>query len=268
MNAAGDLIEEARKRLVAGADADTLYRCWFHRELGTARSWPSEAAYRAAVLDLHRYERGWRCLRPAAGSPGAALAVRQGFERIVAPPEVVPERRSCFMLLDGERLLVDPLASGFSGGYWHIWSAGWQQGPPRRLARVYFNLVPGHALEFAIAVTRRRPRSIWAAKLLSGSHEAGRRDAGLLYLPATLGVEAGGTAELVAEAAVWCETEAVPFTTPLAPGIGRAPDPSDGRSFGQAICDALWSLRNLAADQRAFEAAALRDVRSLGGQVG
>jgi DNA-binding FadR family transcriptional regulator len=49
--------------------------------------------------------------------------------------------------------------------------------PPRRLLRVYFNLAPEHALDFVAAVVRSRsPQAVWSTKILSGSHESGRRD--------------------------------------------------------------------------------------------
>src|SRR5687767_2054322 len=102
-----ELLEEARRLLhEAGADADMLYRRWFHRETGKRRDWPAPGAYRAAALDPKRFEGGWQVVAEANGAAGAVVVTRGGRERIVAPPEMAPDDPQCLAPGPGALLQV------------------------------------------------------------------------------------------------------------------------------------------------------------------
>ena len=56
-----------------------------------------------------------------------------------------------------------------------------------------------------------------------------------------------------------------PFVEQLRPGIGWAPDPGGGRSFGQAVSAAVASAAEHAEDATLFATTALAAVRALRG---
>jgi hypothetical protein len=163
-------------------------------------------------------------------------------------------------------VLVFPLASGETGGFWHIWSAGWQVGMPEHFQRVYLRVSPSTAPDLVARVAATAPsRETWAMKVLCGTHHTGRRDGALLYIPADTPRDSGWVNRLVTSLAAICDGDLPPFVEPLGPGIGWAPDPGGGRSFGQAVAAAVASASDRAADPVAFEAAALTAVRALSG---
>jgi hypothetical protein len=261
------LLEEARRLMLeVGADTDVLYRRWFHQETGRTIAWPSDAAYRAAVLDPERFETGWRAVRRVDGLAGAVLAVREGRERLVAPPEIAPNDVRCLAPDRGAALRVDPLASGQAGGFWHLWSAGWQAATPERLQRLYVHVAPHHSLDFAAQVAAKAPtRSAWAMKALCGTHDSGRRDCVVLYLPAGTDFESGWVARLLLAAEGICAAGLPPFVEPLGSGLGKAPDPGGGRSFGEALCAAVASAAGQVGDATQFAAAAIAAIRTVPG---
>lgn len=258
-------VEEARQIIFErGADAGLLYRHWFHHEIDETCHWPSAAAYRAAGLDADRLEAGWQVARSFAGAAGAVVAVRDGRERVVAPPEMVPADARCLMPVAGTALLLDPLAYGETNGFWHVWSPGWQSAAPERLQRFYVNVALPLALDFVIKFLADMPAgSTWAMKILCGTHKRGRRDGALVYLPADMDADAFWTPRLVRLAKACCEADLPPFVTPVAPGLGWAPDPGGGKSFGEALCGAILSAAPQSADASAFRVAARRAVQSL-----
>ena len=121
-NDAAAVLDAARRILnETGADADVLYRRWFHRETGHSIEWPSAAQYLAATRDATRFEKGWRVLEAAPGIKGGVVAMRGGRSRIVGPPEMTPDDARSLSLRRGALVSVDPLvtaqrtASGTSG---------------------------------------------------------------------------------------------------------------------------------------------------------
>jgi hypothetical protein len=261
-------LERAREWLLAGEDGDGLYRRWFHRETQVYHSWPSSGEYRAVLLDPARYEPGWRVVRRAPQPVGGVVAMRGGRERIVAAPEMLPDACVSLDLRSGTRLRVHPLASAESGGFWHVWSAGWQREAPSRMHRVYLSLHSDRSLAFVAAhVAANPPRRTWAMKFLCGRHDAGRHDAALLYLPSREDVDADWVASLLRAAMPSCQDRLPPLVERIVPGVGSAPDPGGGRSFGQAVCDALASVRGDADDADRFVDAAMDAIRALPGMA-
>lgn len=260
-------VERARQLIVAHGAAVDLYTQWFHETTGDLLTWPAANAYRAAILDPSQFEPGWRVLASAPGAAGACVAMRGGRERIVAPPEMVPEHTAALSPSRGAMLRVHPLTSGEVNGFWHVWSAGWQAGAPAHMERCYFRVHATRAIEFAALVAGvARPRSVWAMKILCGTHDAGRRDVALVYRPADAPVEAW-VERLCAAAEPLCDGELPPCVSPVRRSIGRAPDPGDGRSFGQAVAEAVKSAAPLAADAEAFAAAACAAIAAIPGMA-
>jgi hypothetical protein len=250
----------------AGIDADGLYSRWFHLESGISTAWPSGAAYRAAILDSRRFERGWRAVRSHGLRAGGVVAMRGGRERVVAPPEMVPEDARFLMVERGVALRLDPLSSEVAAGFWHLWSLRWQQASAKPALRFYLNVRVGQSLDLAARVASLAPcRRPWALKVLSGTHDSGRRDRALLYLSSEADSKADWFVELLSAIAGYCEEGLPPFVERLRPGVGRAPDPADGRSFGQAICAALARAAQIAQDASSFEREALTAIGAIPG---
>lgn len=217
-----------------------FYAEWYHEAEAGARDYPAPAAYLAASLDPARFEGGWTVARPAAGAAGAVIAARDGDERLVAPPDCAPETAGGLALGPGTPLRVDRLAKGYGDGFWHVWSAGWRRdGPPPRLRRFYFVVAPGAETEFAARVLSVAGDAPWSMKFLSGPHAAGRRDRAVLYAGTRERLGAGWLREVVAAGAPLCSGRPPPLTRLVVEGVGQAPDPGDGTSFGQAVCRRL-----------------------------
>jgi hypothetical protein len=271
MNARADdtaaLLDAARHILnEPGADADVLYRRWFHRETGRSIEWPDAAHYLAATRDPARFEKGWRVMQTSPGLAGGIVAMRGGRERVVGPPEMTPEDPRLLVLRRATPVRVDPLATGFSGGFWHVWSAGWQKATPPRLKRIYLGVEPQRALDLMSRVSATAPpRATWCVKALSGTHDAGRRDAAVLYLPQNTDLHSGWPAALLDSAALICTQGMPPFVSTLTRGIGCAPDPGGGMSFGQALCQAIASAAPHANDAGRFQAVALAAIEAMPG---
>jgi hypothetical protein len=263
--AAAGALEEARLLLVNGdGDADILYRRWFHREIGAHTVWPDAAAYRAATIDPARFEAGWSVVASGHGQAGAVVVMRGGRERLVAPPAMTPDDPRDLAPARGSSVRVDPLASGEAGGFWHMWSAGWQAQVPQRFQRIYCCVEPRRALDAAARVAAGAPpRATWAMKALCGAHDAGRRDRVLLYLPFDTPLDSGWVARLLEEMRPACGQELPPFVEPMGTGLGWAPDPGGGRSFGQALSEAVVSAVGHAADPPRFTSVALAAIRAL-----
>ena len=241
-----------------------LYNRWFHEATGEAQVWPSAGGYRTAVFDASRFERGWRIVATVGTAPGACLVMRGGRERVVSPPEMIPEDPRALWLARGVAVRVPAVTCGESGGFWHLWSAGWRDAAPERVERFYFRVRVHEAAALARRLLDAAPsRAVWCMKLLCGTHDAGRRDHALLYVPAGSREGAGWVASLLAGAADVCDGTLPPFVAPLAHGIGWARDPGGNRSFGQAVCAAVASAAPYARDAGAFAQAARAAVGDL-----
>lgn len=256
-----EVIERARLLVLDGADGDELYRRWFHDEREDVEDWPSEAAYRACLAAPERYEAGWQVVEAVGGRAGAVRVRGERAERVVAPPEVVPEDATALHWAPGQQVRVDPVISDMVGGFFHLWSSPWQQSPPATIRRIYLALAPASAA----TVLRRLagcapPDATWSAKALCGAHRGGRRDGALLYLPSDEPRTGGWVAGALAAVASGCAGGLAPFLVPLGPGIGWALDPGDGRSFGQAVSDALASVAAKAERPDEFADAAGRSL--------
>ena len=274
-----DLAEAYRLARVECADADTLYRRWFHAEAGVLQTWPQSAAYRAATLHPDAYQDGWTVVTPTYGSAGAVLAERTGRQRTVAPPEVVPADPGVVRLVAGSQVRVHRLAAAESGGFWHVWSVGWQRRAPRHYRRIYLPIAPDGARDVVARVTTiAPPMGSWSLKALCGVHDAGRRDGVVLYLPVRVPLTDGWVARAVAAVRSACVDRLPPFVSPLGePGgsgstgsgstgcPGWAPDPGGGRSFGERVCETVVSAALDTDDDSRFAAAATRAVTRLPG---
>lgn len=129
-------------------------------------------------------------------------------------------------------------------------------------------------------------RALWYVKGLCGTHEAGRRDAAVLYLPHDVDLDSEWRSTLLASLESICTEELPPFVSPLmsgiggsekparpfpkavsplARGIGTASDPGGGVSFGQALCAAVASASAHAESAARFHEAALDAITKLPG---
>lgn len=262
-------IESARQCLLdPSVDENGLYNRWFHRLDEKPQVWPDTAAYWSAMLDPQHLESGWVTVGGSDVLPGAVMAKRGGLDRLVVPPEMVPERSTDLLPGRGSRLKVHPLTSAVTGGFWHLWSAGWQRQAPERLQRYYLNVAPAHALTLARLVAMLAPpRAIWALKVLSGAHDSGRRDRAVLYLPKPGSAPTPWLSALLHHLAPLCEPDLPPFVAQLVPGIGRSEDPGAGLSYGQALCRAVMTAAPQKDDAQAFFRAARLAVLALNAQA-
>lgn len=260
------VLEDARRLLSErGADVD-LYHQWFHRTTGRFRQWPMAGAYRAAILDAERFEPGWRVLDTAPSPAGACVALRGGHQRIVAPPELMPDDLHALTPRRGATLRVHPLTSAEAAGFWHVWSAGWQRSAPAQIGRVYFRVRDAHAIDLAVGVVAQAPpRAVWAMKALCGTHDDGRRDGALLYRPIDASLDDEWFVRVLDVAQPLCDDDLPPFVEPLRTGIGWAPDPGNDRSFGQAVSDAVATAAGFVADPAAFTQFAIAAIEAIPG---
>ena len=260
----------ARALLRARPDAGEqgLYAEWYHAGADGLRDFPAAAAYRAATLDPARLQEGWRVQAAAPGAAAAVVAVREVDVRTVAPPDCVPEAPGVLTLSLGTALRVDPLAAAWHDGFWHLWAPAWRRrGPPARLQRLYFAVAPGAELAFAARTAATAPvAGNWSMKFLSGRHPAGRRDRAVLYAAAGASLGSGWVARLITATAELRAGAPPPLTREVAAGVGQAPEPGDGTSFGQAVCRRLAAAAaepGALADEAAWVAAATRWLRGL-----
>jgi hypothetical protein len=215
--------------------------------------WPSAGAYRAAIADPTRFEHGWVVLAKTDDLAGSVLVQRDGQKRVVAPPELTPEDPRGLALAPGQFVRVDALASRESGGFWHVWSAPWQAHSPEQFERIYFRVLASKARTFARCLVKHLPpHPAWAMKILCGQHEAGRRDNSLLYVPAGTALQSGWLTPVLHAVGELCTGQLPPFVQPLHPGIGWAPDPGGGCSFGEAVSEIVANAVDLIDDPFAF----------------
>lgn len=253
-------LEAARQLLSGGADADELYRRWFHDEQTTTARWPSAARYLSAMIDADRFRAGWRVLEPASPGPRGHLVPYlvvdgRGRRRLVAPPQIVPTDRGDLAPGPGAEVRVDPLATGLSAGFWHIWSTGWQDGAPDGIVRLYLLPRPSELPTLVARVASvAPPDERWSMKALTGLHHDGRRDRALLYLDPSTPRAEGWVAEVIAAATAASDPCVVlpPLVEALTPTVGLAIDPGGERSFGQVVCSAVASATAHASDPPRF----------------
>ena len=246
-------LERARRLLLdQGAEGreNMLYANWYHRESDETRSYPSASALNAAILDPNRLEPGWKVATISGDGPAAVTAERDGEVRAMAPPEYVPARAGDLLPRPGQPLLADPIASTELDGFWHMFSPEWRKAPPSLISRVYFAVKPGSECAMASTIAARAPlRDNWAFKILCGYHRLGRRDIAVLYHAADLSSLTGWLASIIGSAEELTEAPLPPLVRPLRPGIGVAPEPGTGESFGQAVCR---RLAEAASDRQAL----------------
>lgn len=250
--------------------ADALYNRWFHRHTGTTLNWPEAAAFRAITLNARAFEPGWQVVGEAGSGYASLWAMRGGHRRLLVSPEFAPCDGSDLRPSAGTPLWAHPLACGESGGFWHLWSAGWQKHPPRRMQRLYVQVRSEYALELARQVAQHaRVRDVWALKILSGAHEAGRRDRAVVYLPADVELPSWWLQTLWAFIQDAGDDDLPPFVHRLSHGLGHALDPGGGRSWGQVLCAAVAGVAtaNSLTDADAFERAAQAAIRDLSLQI-
>lgn len=249
-----------------GADAAQLYGEWFHDDTGMMLDWPGPGAYLAAVARPATFEDGWTVVGPVVGPAGTVLVQRGDRRRMVAPPSMVPVDPRMLRPGSGARVRVHPLTGAESGGFWHLWSVGWQRRAPRRFRRIYLHLDPDGALEVVARIAASAPpRPVWAMKALCGIHPGGRRDGAVVYLPSRTPLDTGWVAAAVDAVRPWCRAGLPPFVDQIADGVGWAPDPGDGRSFGEAVCAAVARTAREHRGRAEFRAAAARAVAALPG---
>lgn len=141
-----------------------------------------------------------------------------------------------------------------------------------RLVRVYWHLTAAIAVDYMSAATTllNRARIPFRTKVLSDPAGYGRADAGVLYVERRhFAAARGPVAALQRRFAGALRPEVPMFTRALAPGVGVAEDPGEGRSFGQArsavAARALWQahLRG-ETDERARTGAIAEGFRDEG----
>lgn len=242
-------LDAARRLLLAlpdGADArDALYANWFHETGETEIIYPEGAAYHAASLHPRAFEPGWTVMR--TGLPGRAAQVeagRDGRVRVVAPPDVVPEAPRATAFAPGMAVRVNPLESAEINGFWHMFSAAWQDGaPPAPRRRLYFAVARERATAFIRAAAQAAdPAETWSLKILTGRAPAGRCDPCVLYLPGAAPADAPWLGRFLDAVGPFLGPVSVPGASPLRDGVAEAPDLDDTESFGQRLCGALAAI--------------------------
>lgn len=242
-------LESARELLLALPDdadpVEVLYLQWFHGMGEAEVAYPDAGAYRAASLHPDAFETSWRVT--CTGLPGRAAQVEVGKDsrtRIVAPPDVAPEDPSATAFVIGMPVAVNPHENAEIGGFWHLFSPGWQEAPPpvpRR--RLYFGVAPSQETAFVRAATQHAdPGEIWSLKILTGSVREGRCDPCVIYLPGTTPTTAPWLTQLIDAVEPFLGPVTVPGTTLLRDGVAEAPDLDDVQSFGQRLCGVLAAL--------------------------
>ncbi len=228
----------------AEARAAFLYRHWFPdapigEDAPPPSLWPTRAQYRAAALPSAPLETGWRVTGPGSESRLRITHVdgREAeaglLDIVLGNPLAVP--------VPGAMLARRRWIERDVGGFWHLWSEPWAQDPPKRMVRLYLPINRSAMLTAAAhLVAHLAPESMWAMKFLSGPHIPGRRDAGLIYLAHD------GLGSLNPDPLL---TGLAPLLTGPRPRLTRvwhggyvADDPGGGRSFGEAVSQALAEI--------------------------
>ncbi len=224
----------------AQALANHLYSRWFHEIVeDDLQPYPTPGQYTAATALDHLYQAGWTLTSLQPGGVQARSA--QDLEARLAMGDVAP-LEPLRPMQPGAQLRVIDRASQGSNGFWHLWSAGWRAQPPERIDRLYLAIASGAELLVARTLAEAAPlQEVWYAKFLAGLQPAGRRDPGLLYLPAGAGAEPW-VRSFVAAAAPFLTASRVRMCHVAAAGVSYARDPGGGRSFGQAICEAIAAV--------------------------
>lgn len=223
--------------------ANHLYSRWFHEIVeDDLQPYPTPGQYAAATALEPLYQPGWTLMALESGGVHARSA--DEAEARLALGDVAPLEPTR-PLQAGVQLRVIDRATQGSNGFWHLWSAGWRAQPPPRIERLYLAITPGAELLVAQALAETAPlREVWYAKFLTGIQPAGRRDPGLLYLPPGA-AERSWVHSFVAAAAPFLTPSRVRLSDAAATGVSYARDPGGGRSFGQAICEAIAAVNSV-----------------------
>lgn len=223
------------------AFADALYRACY-----TGMPWQpaggsepdaellAELARANAVRE--RWEHGWRFVRTAAD--GRAVAERGAALRGWWPGHWLRDDDGYGPPVGGTPLrLLHRASLDVPGGFW-FFTAGWGGADPdARRVRVYFNVDRDVAPALVAHVTGRLDSLEVPFHLKVAAHEPMfvRPDCAVLYVEARhFAVVAVVGAEVVERVPLGGAVP--PFSKPLAPGVGFAEDPADGRSFGERCC--------------------------------
>lgn len=217
-----------------------LYLGWFHAlEEDTTRRYPTAGEFAAATALGARYRPGWTLIAMRSGGVSAKSA--GGAEVALAMGDVAPMRPLEWPRTGAPLQALDRTV-GRSNGFWHLWSPGWRAQPPPVIDRLYLAVAPGGETAVARGLAATAPLDdTWYAKFLIGEQPAGRRDPAVLYLPADA-TDTAWVARFLDTIATDLTGPRTRLTTALAPGAGLARDPGAGRSFGQAICDAIAAV--------------------------
>lgn len=205
---------------------------------------PLHGALRAANATRATWEAGWNVER--CGPRGAVVVRGDGGVRMASRSEylvldgdgAVTSDSACTgspVLIAGRRDRLDP-----DGGWWRTAGRAWRFTTAHPgMVRMYWNTDPVGAIDVVEQVTALLaddPRP-WMLKCAADPEVYRRRDAVVLYLARDV-VEAradelAGTAVSLAGV---LRTGQVPFTLPVAVGVGAAVDPPGDESFGQHRC--------------------------------
>jgi lantibiotic biosynthesis protein len=216
-----------------------LYVGWFHAHEEHTRRYPTAGEFAAATALGERYRPGWALV--AMGTGGVLARSAGGAEVALAMGDVAPVR-PLERPRAGAPLQALDRTVWASDGFWHLWSPGWRAQPPPVIDRLYLAVATGAETAVARGLAATAPLDgTWYAKFLTGEQPAGRRDPAVLYLPAGA-TDAAWVVRFLDGVVADLTDPPARLTTALAPGVGLARDPGAGRSFGQAVCDAIAAV--------------------------
>lgn len=236
----------AAARVAAAAEpgvdlAEVLYREWYAAPVGPVEQLDPWSAPLAGLLRAaHACAREWTEPRVVAGhglagtlvvdSPRRALC-RGDYRTVEGSAGLVPSR--------GSRVATLMRQGGqVADGWWRTWGGDWagEAAIAAGVTRIYFATIAPEVARLTHAVTRAvgAVTGEWAFKVGVDPRTLARADGAVLYVPD----------QRVGEVAVGVAVAARPFVRPgrppltaaLVPGVSRAQDPGDGRSFGESRC--------------------------------
>jgi hypothetical protein len=220
---------------------------------------------RAAPASLARWLDGWVVVETS--DTGECVAGRDGAMRRLAPGDYGNLARPFAPPMPGDLLTVSARVdwSDPATGFWHLQSPAGPPGDP--LLRLYVGVDADQAAAAIAAITAILDGAEARYALKCPSHAAGfaRRDSLVVYLESAAWPARASDIRRLGKA-VALRPLTPPLTLAIAPGLAIADDPGDGRSFGQAICEALApAARAAAGDPDHVVAAAFGEALALTG---
>jgi hypothetical protein len=194
------------------------------------------AKVRAAHSATERFETGW--MAGAIGHLGAVVAIREGEELHLYPPDYVNLTRLAAPVRVGDSLAVTKRrdVAEPQDGWWLTWGAS-GPAPTAPMLRVYWN----SGAEGVVALVRAITTVLedldlpYTMKCPADTALFGRTDAVVLYLaPDVWSAAKAGLRGAYERTAAHIRPAVPPLTLRLAQGVALAEDPSDGSSFGQS----------------------------------